>query len=92
MAIRRRQTDKDATWTRAWTVDTWAELAQVPAKHGDVAFCVQTGKWHSWRDDGSWPEDGGSGDGAAAQSFGNLDGGTPTSVYGGVASIDAGGP
>jgi hypothetical protein len=68
----------------------WSDLESVPAKHGDVAFCIETGQWHSWRDDGTWPADGGAG--GSVEPFANLDGGDPSSTYGGINPIDAGAP
>lgn len=61
MAVVRRATTKDATWARAWTVDTVPELASVPEpRHGDVAFVVADGIWRTWRDDNTWEVGGGS--------------------------------
>ena len=54
MAYTRRSTDKDAIWQRAWTADTPADLASIPAVHGDVAFVTSTAEWRQWFDDGTW--------------------------------------
>ncbi len=61
MAITRRATADDATWARAWTVTTAAELASIVdspgvigPRHGDVAFAQDTGLYYLWRDDDTW--------------------------------------
>lgn len=60
MAIVRRATDLDATWARAWTADTLADLPSVvgpgfdDAKHGDTAFVTATGLYYLFLDDGTW--------------------------------------
>ncbi len=61
MAVTRRATTVDATWARAWTVTTAAELTSIVdspgvigPRHGDVAFAQDTGFYYLWRDDGTW--------------------------------------
>src|SRR5512146_1403166 len=55
MAVVRRATNKDATWARAWTADTAAELVDIPEpRRGDVAYATDTGSYYAWRDDGTW--------------------------------------
>ncbi len=55
MAVARRATDKDATWSRAWTADTAAELGDIPEpRRGDVAYATDTGLYYTWRDDDTW--------------------------------------
>ncbi len=67
MAVVRRATDVDAVWARAWTADTFADLATIPTgpgfigpRHGDVAYVTDEGVWYNWRDDDTWEASGGS--------------------------------
>jgi len=72
MAIVRRAPDLDATWARAWTADTLADLPDVvgtgynDAHHGDIAYVTLTGLYYLFMDDGTWfaldPTGGGAGD------------------------------
>jgi len=68
MAVVRRATDVDAVWARAWTADTFADLATIPAgpgfvgpRHGDVAYVIDVATWYSWRDDDTWEANGAGG-------------------------------
>lgn len=55
MSVTRRAINKDATWQRAWTADAVADLASITdARHGDVTFVTENGKWYNWRDDDTW--------------------------------------
>jgi len=81
MAVVRRATDVDAVWARAWTADTFADLATIPAgpgfvgpRHGDVAYVVDEGLWYNWRDDDTWQA---SGTGSGASFIPLVDGSEP---------------
>ena len=61
MAFTRRETDKDATWARAWTADTHDDLADISAiigtagpHHGDVAYVTSENDYFWWQDNGTW--------------------------------------
>lgn len=66
MAFSRRNTQDDATWARAWTADTFADLTSVSAikgserpHHGDIAFVQDESKYYLWMDDDTWQGIGG---------------------------------
>lgn len=70
MAIVRRDTDRDATWARAWTADALGDLATITgngpndARRGDHAFVTATGLWYLFLEDGTWfPLESGGGGG-----------------------------
>lgn len=61
MAYARRHTEDDATWSRAWTADTPADLVLIAAikgnerpHHGDVAYVTSEGKYYLWMDNDTW--------------------------------------
>ena len=61
MAYTRRHPEDDATWSRAWTVDTVQDLVTLSAirgnsrpHHGDVAFVTSEGKYYLWMDNDTW--------------------------------------
>ncbi len=61
MAYIRRNIPDDWTWNRAWTADTTADLADIPAKHGDVAYVTADGLYYTWRDNDTWESSSGGG-------------------------------
>jgi hypothetical protein len=71
MAIVRRATDLDATWSRGWTADTFADLATIvgpgfdDAHRGDVAYVTADATYYTFRDDGTWEATGSGGGGGA---------------------------
>ena len=63
MAFTRRNTGSDATWARAWTADTLADLTGIAAitgtetpHHGDIAYVTSTGFYYLWMDNGTWAQ------------------------------------
>ena len=74
MSIERRNTEKDVTWNRAWTADLISDLSSIPGKHGDIAFCLEDGKYYSYRDNDTWFIDstGGGGGGGAPTDAGYI--------------------
>lgn len=54
MAYARRNTSEDIRANRAWTADTTADLANIPAKHGDHAFTTTPGDNYIYTDGDGW--------------------------------------
>lgn len=52
MAYARRNTSEDIRANRAWTADAAADLASIPAKHGDLAFEDTNNLWYIWNGTG----------------------------------------
>lgn len=75
MGYTRRFTNKDATWARAWTADTLADLVTINAvggpRHGDIAYVTSEAKYYWWQDDGTWvtPTSSGSAELLAIKSY-----------------------
>jgi len=69
-------------------------LASLPAgatRTGDIVFYTEDGSLYV-HDGSTWQEVGTGGGGGGTSAVLNLDGGTPTSVYGGVTALDGGSP
>lgn len=54
MAYSRRNISLDIAANRAWTADAFADLATIPARHGDIAFSTAEAGWYLYSDDGTW--------------------------------------
>jgi len=54
MAYTRRNQTLDLWANRAWTADTTADLPDIDARHGDLAYVTADTTWYLWVDTGAW--------------------------------------